>query len=77
MILKRGVVLVGIGLTLGIAGAYSGTLLIQQLLFETQPLDPATYVSAVGVLAFATMLACFLPAWRATRLSLVDVLRRE
>jgi putative ABC transport system permease protein len=77
MFLKRGVVLVGIGLALGLVGAYSGSLLIRQLLFETQPLDPATYVSAVGFLGLVALAACFLPAWRATRISLVDVLRSE
>jgi putative ABC transport system permease protein len=77
MILKRGLILVGAGLLLGMVGAYSGSLLIRQLLFETQPLDPATYVSAVGFLALVALAACFLPAWRATRISLVDVLRSE
>jgi putative ABC transport system permease protein len=77
MILKRGLILVGAGLLLGMAGAYSGSLLIRQLLFETQPLDPATYVSAVGFLALVALAACLFPAWRATRISLVDVLRSE
>jgi ABC-type antimicrobial peptide transport system permease subunit len=77
MILKRGLSLVGIGLAAGVAGAYSGSLLIRQLLFETQLLDPATYFSAATFLGFAAALACLLPAWRATRINPVEVLRRE
>jgi putative ABC transport system permease protein len=77
MILKRGLILVGAGLLVGMAGAYPGSLLMRQLLFETQPLDPATYVGAVGFLALVALAACFLPAWRATRICLVDVLRSE
>jgi ABC-type antimicrobial peptide transport system permease subunit len=77
MILRKGLVLVGVGLLLGMAGAYPGTLLVRQLLFETQPLDPATYVGAAGFLVLVAALACLLPAWRATQVNLVDVLKRE
>ena len=77
MILRKGMVLVGVGLLLGVAGAYSGTLLIGQLLFETQPFDPATYLSVALSFGFVAALACVLPAWRATRISLVEVLRSE
>lgn len=77
MILKKGLSLIGIGLAVGVAVAYSGSLLIRQLLFEIQPLDPATYFSAATFLGFAAALACFLPAWRATRINPVEVLRRE
>jgi putative ABC transport system permease protein len=77
MILKSGMSLVGAGLLLGLAGAYSGTKVIQNLLFETQPLDPGTYASAGAVLVLVSLLACFIPAWRATRVNLVDVLRQE
>jgi ABC-type antimicrobial peptide transport system permease subunit len=77
MILKRGLSLVGIGLLAGVVGAYFGSLLIRGLLFETEPLDPAAYVGAVLFLGIVALLACFLPAWRATRINLVDVLRME
>jgi predicted lysophospholipase L1 biosynthesis ABC-type transport system permease subunit len=77
MILRSGMSLVGAGLLLGLAGAYSGTRLIQHLLFETQPIDPGTYASAGAFLILVTLLACFIPAWRASRVNLVDVLRQE
>ncbi|NIM50647.1 MAG: FtsX-like permease family protein [Gemmatimonadales bacterium] len=77
MILKRGLILIGVGLLVGTAGAYPGTLLIRQLLYETRPLDPAAYVGAVGFLGLVAALACFLPAWRATQVDVVEVLRPE
>jgi len=77
MILRRGMLLAGFGLLLGVAAAYPGTLVLRQLLFETQPLDPAAYVGAVGFLGLVAALACFLPAWRATQVNPVEVLRRE
>jgi putative ABC transport system permease protein len=77
MILGRGMLLAAFGLLLGVAGAYPGTLVLRQLLFQTPPLDPATYVVAVGFLGLVAALACLLPAWRATRVDLVEVLRRE
>jgi len=77
MILKRGLTLVAIGLIVSVAAAYPGTLLIQQLLYETQPVDMAAYAGAVGFLGLVGAMACFLPAWRATRVDVVEVLRIE
>ena len=77
MILRRGLALVGIGLLLGVLGAFWASSLIQQLLYETQPLEPTTYAGAVSLLGLVALVACFLPAWRAARTSPVDVLRRQ
>ena len=77
MILKRGLVLVGLGLVLGLAVAYPGMALIRQLLFETRPVDPAVYLGAIGFLGFVAVLACFFPALRATRINPIEVLRGE
>jgi putative ABC transport system permease protein len=77
MIVMKGMVLVVVGLLLGIAVSYPATLLIRQLLFGTQTLNVSAYVGSVLVLIIVTVLACFLPAWRATRSNLVDALRSE
>jgi putative ABC transport system permease protein len=77
MVLRRGLVLVGVGLLFGVAGAIPGTLLLRQLLFETQTLEPSIYAAAVMTLGLVAVLACFLPAWRATRVDVVEVLKRE
>jgi putative ABC transport system permease protein len=77
LILKQGMVLVGGGLLLGLFGAWSASRLIRQLLFETEPLDAATYASASLFLFGVALLACVLPALRATRVSVVSALRNE
>jgi putative ABC transport system permease protein len=77
MVLRRGLLLVVIGLVVGIVAAYPGTLLIRQLLYETQTIDIASYAGAALFLALVGAAACLLPAWRATRVDVVEVLRIE
>ncbi len=77
MILGRGLRLVALGLVAGLAVAYPGTLALRGLLYETGPLDPATYLGAIAFLGLVAAMACYLPARRATRVDVVDVLRIE
>jgi ABC-type antimicrobial peptide transport system permease subunit len=77
MIVKKGMVLVVIGLLLGTAISYPVTLLIREFLFGTQTLNVSAYLGSVLVLIIVTALACFLPAWRATRGNLMEALRNE
>ncbi len=60
---------------LGLAGAYPGTILVRDLLFETVPLDPATYMGAVLLLSLVEAAACVVPAVRAMRVDPTVVLR--
>ena len=77
LVLGRGFALVGLGLVLGIGGSLAATRLLQQLLFETEPTDLTTYVGVALFLGVVTLLACLLPAWRASRVDPVDALRAE
>jgi putative ABC transport system permease protein len=77
LVLKRGLALVGGGVVLGLVGAWSATRVLGRLLFETRPLDPTTHAIASVFLLAVTLLACALPAWRASRVSLVGALRNE
>ncbi len=77
LVLRRGGWLVIAGLTVGLAAAYPATLLVRSLLFETTPLDPATYVGAALALALVAAAACLMPALRATRVDPAVVLRSE
>jgi putative ABC transport system permease protein len=77
LVLKSGMLLVTIGLTLGLAGALALTQLMSALLFEVSPTDPITFgVVALGVI-FATLLACYIPARRATKVDPLIALRYE
>ena len=77
MVFGRGLSLVGIGLLVGLAAAYPGTVLIRQLLFETTAIDPLSYAGAVGFLLLVAAGACLVPALRATRTEIMQVLRTE
>ena len=77
MVLRQGAVMIAAGLVAGIATALPASHLLRQLLFGIEPLDPRTYLAAVTFLALVGTLACLVPAWRATRVKLVEVLRRD
>jgi putative ABC transport system permease protein len=77
LVLRRGAWIVATGLILGLAGAYPGTILVHDLLFETVPLDPATYTGAVLLLGLVAAAACLVPAARAMRVDPAIVLRNE
>jgi ABC-type lipoprotein release transport system permease subunit len=70
-------VLVTAGLVVGLAPAHPGTRLVGSLLFETTPLDPATYTGAVVALGLVETVACLVPALRAVRVDPAVVLRSE
>jgi ABC-type antimicrobial peptide transport system permease subunit len=77
MILGRGMILVAVGLTLGLAVAYPGTLAMRQFLYQVELLDTTTYLGAVLTLALVAAVASYLPARRASQGDVVDVLRTE
>ena len=65
------------GAIVGLAFALVATRALRGLLFEVQPLDPATLLAAAVVLVAASLLASYLPARRATQVDPVDMLRAE
>jgi len=77
LILSRAMKLVASGMVLGMAVAYPATLLIRGLLFDTSPLDPTSYLGVGMLLTLVAVLACLVPAWRALRIDVVDVLKAE
>jgi len=76
-IMGQGLRLAVIGLGIGLGSAFALTRLMTTLLFEVQPNDPATLVSVAAAITGVAMLACFVPAHRATRVDPVVVLRDE
>jgi len=66
-----------IGLLLGLAASAATTQFIKSMLYETQPLDPAVFAAVAALLLASAALACMVPAWRASRLDPMRVLRME
>ena len=77
LVLGQGMLLALAGLGLGVAGAAVLTRFLRTLLFGVSPLDPVTFFGVGVTLAVAALLACYLPARRATRADPIAVLRRE
>jgi putative ABC transport system permease protein len=74
---RQGFVLVCIGLAIGLASALLVSRLLASLLFQISPTDPPTYFALTGVLATVGLVACWLPARRATRVDPLTALRSE
>jgi ABC-type antimicrobial peptide transport system permease subunit len=65
------------GLVLGLIASTGGAQLIRSMLYGTRALDPAVYVLVSATLLVTAILACTLPAWRASRLDPMTALRME
>jgi ABC-type antimicrobial peptide transport system permease subunit len=76
-ILKQGLQLTAIGVTIGLAGALAVNRLIATLLFGVQPTDTATIAFVIATITAVAVAASWVPAWRASRLDPNIVLRDE
>ena len=77
MILGRGFVITGLGLLIGIAGALGLTRFLSSLLYQVKPVDPITFAAVPVFLGAISLLASYIPAWRAARVDPMVALRYE
>jgi putative ABC transport system permease protein len=66
-----------IGLALGLAASAEASRVMRGMLYQTRPLDPLVFAGVSAVLLLVAALACFVPAWRASRLDPMKALRTE
>jgi putative ABC transport system permease protein len=77
LVVRQAMVIVAFGLTIGVVGALAVTRLMRGLLFDVSATDPLTFAIIVILLGLAALLACSLPARRASRVDPMIALRCE
>jgi predicted permease len=77
LVVGEGMVLAAIGTAVGLAAALALTRLMASLLYGVRPADPATLAAVSLLLAGIALLACYIPAWRATKVDPLVALRYE
>ena len=77
LVLVQGLKVAALGLALGLAGALVLTKLMSSILYGVSNTDVMTFVSVPALLALVSVVACWIPARRATRVDPIEVLRAE
>jgi putative ABC transport system permease protein len=77
MVVRQGMTMTAIGLALGLAGVFALSRVMVGLLYGVSPTDPLTYTGVSIVLLVVALLACLIPARRATRVEPIVALRSE
>jgi predicted permease len=78
MVLRRGLIQLGLGLALGLAGGYfAGRALPSRILVQTTATDPLTFAAITAILSIVAVAACIVPARRAMRVDPMIALRAE
>jgi putative ABC transport system permease protein len=77
LVVRQGMLLAGVGLGLGLLAAFGLTRVMASLLFGVSVTDPVTYLGLALLLGVIALLACYIPARRATKVNPVVALRAE
>jgi putative ABC transport system permease protein len=77
MVVMEGMKPTLLGVAIGIAGAFAMGRFVASLIFQVKPTDPATFLAVAALLALIALLACIIPAYRASKVDPVVALRNE
>jgi macrolide transport system ATP-binding/permease protein len=77
MVLREACVLTALGLTISVPVALGTSQLVESFLFNMKPNDPGAMMTAVGILVIAGLMAGYVPAWRASRISPMTAIRQD
>ncbi|HEY6308255.1 MAG TPA: ABC transporter permease [Candidatus Angelobacter sp.] len=77
LVVRQGMTLAGLGVVIGLSGAVLASQAIAALLFGISRLDPITYLGVIALLMGVSVVACWIPAWRAARVDPAITLRAE
>jgi putative ABC transport system permease protein len=77
LIVRQGMKLVIAGVTIGIFGALALTRVMKSMLYGVSATDPVTITGMASILALVALLACWIPAWQATKVDPIVTLRAE
>lgn len=77
LVLGQGVALIGIGLLVGLAGALAASRALNSVLYGVGALDAAALIGALFILAAVALIACYLPARRASQVDPIEALRAD
>ena len=77
IVMARGATVAGIGLLIGMAGAFALSRLLESLVFGVSTKDPTVFVGVAVVLAVVVLAAGYVPARRATKVDPLDALRSD
>jgi putative ABC transport system permease protein len=77
MVVREGMAVGAIGVAAGVAGALAVSRVLDSLVFDVQVRDPITYVAVAASLAVVALVACIIPARKASRVDPIVALRYE
>jgi putative ABC transport system permease protein len=77
LVMKEGLLLVGTGMALGISAAVAATRLLESFLYGVSTVDALTFAGVAVILALVALVACYIPARRATKVDPIVALRYE
>jgi putative ABC transport system permease protein len=77
LVIRDGMILAVVGAAIGFAGSLAITRVMSGVLFQISAHDPVTFAAMSGLMLFVALLACFIPARRATRVDPMVALRHE